>query len=202
MTLTFDILTPKCICIFLSPSCIYVWNTRYESCTLKTTQDIVSVLKYWQSSVVTLTFDILRPKRLSIIVSPSCINVWNMKAIRWKLLKLWCQNQSVDKAPLWPRPFDPKMYRYLPLTILHLGMKYQSCTLKTSQVIVLVPKCRQSSVVTLTFDPKMYGNHRLTILHLCMKNMKAVLWKLLKSLCQSKSVDKVPLWPWPLIFRP
>ena len=26
VTLTFDLLTPKCICIFILPSCIYVWN--------------------------------------------------------------------------------------------------------------------------------------------------------------------------------
>ena len=61
-------------------------------------------------------------------------------------------------------PFDPKMYRYLPLTILHLCMKYESCTLKTTQVIVSELKCElkcgQSSVVTLTFyhlTPKCIG---------------------------------------------
>ena len=122
-----DLFTQKCIGTFLLPSCIYVW--KYKSCTLKTTQIIFSEPKFWQSSVVTLTFDLLTPKCKGIFLSPSCIYVWNMKAVRWKLLKLLCQNQSVDKVPLWPwlQPFDPKMYRYLPLTILHLCMKYESC---------------------------------------------------------------------------
>ena len=42
----------------------------------------------------------------------------------------------IVKVQLWPWPFDPKMYIYLPLTILHLCMKYESCMLKTTQVIV------------------------------------------------------------------
>ena len=68
---------------------------KYESCKLKTTQVIVSEPKCWQSSVVTLTIDPLTPKCIGIFLSPSCIYVWNMKAERWKLLKLSCQNQSV-----------------------------------------------------------------------------------------------------------
>ena len=39
------------------------------------------------------------------------------------LLKLLCQNRSFDKVQLWPWPLDPKMYRYLSVTILHLCMK-------------------------------------------------------------------------------
>ena len=103
---------------------------------------------------VTLNFVPLTSKWLckGTFLSPSCSYVWNMKGVRWKLLKLLCQNQSAHKVPLWPWPFDPKMYRYLTLTILHLCMKYQSCTLKTTQVIVLEPKSWQSSVVILTFD--------------------------------------------------
>ena len=60
---------------------------KYESCTFKTTQVIVSEPKYWQSSIVTLTCDLLTPKCIGIFLSPSCIYVWNMRAIRWKLLK-------------------------------------------------------------------------------------------------------------------
>ena len=187
---------------------------KYESCTLKTTQVIVSVPKCWQSSVVTLNIDLLTPKCIGIFLSSSCIYVWNMEAVRWILLKLSCQNQSycvrtkvftkfrcdLDLWPFDPKMYrylpltifhlcmklwlwklyvenypsycvrtkvltkfrcdldlwtaDPKMYRYLPLTILHLCMKYESCTLKTTQVIVSEPKCWQSSVVTLTFGPK------------------------------------------------
>ena len=107
-----NLLTSKCIGIFLSPSCIYVW--KYESCMLKTTQVIVSESKGWQSSVVTLTM--YRYLSLSILL------LWmkNIKAVYWKLLKLLCQNQSIDKVQLWPWPLDLKMYRYLPLTIQHL----------------------------------------------------------------------------------
>ena len=94
VTFTFDLLTPKCIGIFLLPSCIYVWNM--EAMTLKTTQVIESEPKCWQSSAVTLTFDLLTSKCIGIFLSLSCIYVWNMKAVPWKLLKLSCQNQSVD----------------------------------------------------------------------------------------------------------
>ena len=167
---------------------------KYKSCTLKTTQVIVSVPKCWQFKMWPWPFDPktytylpltilhlckkikavhwkllklsrqkqsvdkiplwhwpLDPKIYIDIFSPSCIYVWNMKAVRWQLLKLLFQNQSVDKIPFWPWPFDPKIYRYLPLTILHLCMKYESCTLKITQVIVSEPKCWLSSVATLTF---------------------------------------------------
>ena len=96
--------------------------------------------KYCQSSVVTLTFEL---QNLSL----PCIYIWNMKAVNWKILKLLCQNQSVDKVQLWPRPLnlDIKVYRYLLLAILHLCMKYESCaTLKTTQVNVSDPKCWQT----------------------------------------------------------
>ena len=53
-----------------------------------------------------------------------------------KTTQLSCRNQNVDKVQLWPWPLDPKKIEYLPLTILHLCMKYESCTLKTTQVIV------------------------------------------------------------------
>ena len=69
----------------------------YERCTLKTNQVIVSEPKWWQILVVTLTFDLLTQKCIGIFVSPSCIYVWNMKTVHWKLLKLSCQNQSVDR---------------------------------------------------------------------------------------------------------
>ena len=114
---------------------------KYESCMLKTSPVIVSEAKCWQSSVVTLTFELLTPKCIGIFLSPSYINIWNMKAVRWKLVQLSCQNQSVDKVQLWPWLLDPKMYRYLPLTILYLCMKYESCMLRTSPVIVSEPRC-------------------------------------------------------------
>ena len=121
-------------------------------------------------------------------VDPKCIGI--------------VQSQSVDKVQLWPLTFWPQMYRYLPLAILYQCMKYESCMLKTTQVIMSEPKCWPSSLVTLTFDPKMHRYLPLTILHLCFLspsyiyvwNMKDVRWKLLQLSCQNQSVDKVPLW--------
>ena len=100
-----------------------------------------------------------------------------MKSVHWKLLKLLRQNQSADNLQLWPWPLHLIMYRCLPLTILHLCMKYESWTLNTTQVIVSESKCRQSSVVTLTFDlftSKCIGIF-LTMLHLCMKYERCTL---------------------------
>ena len=130
---TFYLLTPKCIGIFLSQSCIYVWNLYVENYSGYLVEPVLTKFS--------CDLDLLTPKCIGIFLLPSCIYVWNMKAVRWKLLKLLCQTQSIDKVQLWPWPFDPKMYRYLPLTILHLCMKYESCTLKTTQVIVSDPKC-------------------------------------------------------------
>ena len=164
---------------------------KYESCSLKTTQVIVSEPKCWQSSVVTLTFDLLTPKSIGIFLLSSCIYVWNMKAVPWKLLKLSCQNQSVDKVQLWLWPFDliMKIYRYLPLSILHLCMKYESCTLKTTQVTVPEPKCWQSSAVTLTFDLLTQKCIGIFLSSSCsyVWNMKAVRWKLLKLSCHDST---------------
>ena len=91
MTLTFD---PK-MYGYLSLAILHLCM-KYESCKMKTNQFIVSEPKCWQSSIVNLTIDLLAPKCIGIFLSPSCIYVWNMKAVRWKLLKLSCQNQSVD----------------------------------------------------------------------------------------------------------
>ena len=72
---------------------------------------------------------------------------------------------------------------YLPLTILHSCMTYESCMLKTTQVIIPEPKCWQSSVCDLglwSFDLKMYKYLPLTILHHSMyeisilKTIKAI----------------------------
>ena len=71
--------------------------------------------------------------------------------------------------------FDPKMYKYLLLTILHLLMKYQSCTLKTTQVIVSEPKCWQSSVVSDLWTPKCIGIF-LSPSCIYVWNMKVVCW--------------------------
>ena len=107
---------------------------KYESCTLKTSQVIMSEPKCWQSSVVTLTFDLLTPKCIGIFLSSSCIYACNIKAVRWNYSSYRVRTNVLTKfrCDLWP--FDPKMYRYLPLAILHLCMKYESCTLKTTRL--------------------------------------------------------------------
>ena len=138
VTLTLDLLTPKCIGIVASPSCIYLWNMTAVRWKVN-----VSEPKCWQSSVVTLTFDLLTPKCIGIVPSPYCIYVWNMKDVRWKLLSYRVRTKVLKKfhcdLDLWP--LDPKMYRYLPVAILHLCMKCESCMLKTTQVIVSEPMC-------------------------------------------------------------
>ena len=109
-------------------------------------------------------------KCIGIFLSQYCIYVWNMKAVHWKLVKLSCQNPSVDKVQLWPWPLDFKMYRYLPLAILHLCMKYESCTLKTNyRGKTKVLTSFSCDLDVWPFDLKMYRHLPLTILHLCMK---------------------------------
>ena len=121
---------------------------KYERCTLKVTQVIVSEPKFWQSSVVTLTFwpqnvwvssshhpasmyeiwklyienysiycvrtkvltkfrcdlDLLIPKCIGIFLSPPCIYVWNMTAVRWKLGMHLGLNY-------WPSFINPEFYK-------------------------------------------------------------------------------------------
>ena len=134
---------------------------KYEICTLKTTQVIVSEPKCWQSSVLTLTFDLLTSKCIGIFLSPSCIYVWNMKAVPWKLLKLSCQNQSVDRQTKFSCDLDlltskcivvflsPSCIYVWYMCIWKLYIKnYSSYRVRTK----VLTKFRQSSIVTLTFD--------------------------------------------------
>ena len=142
VTLTSDLLIPKYIDIFLSPSCIYVWKQDKSSYIVHEIWKLyfenyssyrVLEPKFWKKSVVTLTSDFLTPKYIGIFLAPSCIFVWNMKLLCCKQLKLSRQNQSVDKAQLWPWPltsWPPKMYRCLPLITLNLVC--ESSTLKTN----------------------------------------------------------------------
>ena len=101
------------------PLAIMCLCMKYESCMLTTAQVIVSEPKCWRTDRQTdgLTWFL---KGACLVAGP------------WKLLKLSCQSQSVNKVRLWPCPvaFWTKMYRYLPLTIQHLCMKYERCALK------------------------------------------------------------------------
>ena len=156
---------------------------KYDSCTLNTTQVIVSEPKCWQSSDVTFTFG---PKKcIGIFFSPSCIYVWTLYVENYSSYRV---RKSLDKVQSRLRPFDPKMYRYFPLTIVNLCMIYESCTLKTTQVIVSEPKCWQSSVVTLTYDLLASKCICVFLSPSCIYAwyMKSQRWILLKISCQNQ----------------
>ena len=183
-----DLWTSKCIGIFHSPSCIYIWNmkhVRWKLLTLSCQNQNVD-----KSSVVTLTFDLFTSKCKGIFLSPSCIFVWNMKVVRWELLKLSFQNQVVDKAQLWPWPLDPKTYRYLPITILHLYMKSVSWQNYSSY------RVRTKVLTKFSCDLDLCTLICIGVL-LSPTCMTCERWKLLKLSWQNQSVDKVQLWPWP-----
>ena len=163
-------LTSKCKGTFLSPSCFY--HSMYEIWKLH----IENYSSYCVSPKVLTKFrcdlaiDLLTPKCIGIFLLPSCIYVWNMKAVRWKLLKLSCQNQSVDKVQLWPWPltfWHQNIYRYLSLTILHLCMKYDSCTLKLPTLLCQNQSVDKVQLWPWPFDPKTHRYLPLNILHLC-----------------------------------
>ena len=73
--------------------------------------------------------DLWTPQCLGICPSPSCIYVWNIKAVRWKLLKLWCQNQIVDKVPLWLWPVTFWPQNKSVSSSRHPASMYEICTL-------------------------------------------------------------------------
>ena len=91
------------------------------------------------SSVVTLTFDLLTPKYIGIFLSPSMYEIWKLCFENDSSYHV--RKKSVDKVQFWPWPLGPKMYRYFPLTIMHLCMKYESSTLK-----ILKLSCQNQSV--------------------------------------------------------
>ena len=135
--------------------------------------------------------DLLTPKCISTFFVYSSCNPAYMYEI-W-MLYVEKTSQVIMSEPVLTKfrsdlviwPFDTKMYRYL--FHLHLCMKYESCTLKTTQVIVSEQKFWQSSIVTWPFDPKIYRYLPLSILHLCMKYER---WKLRKLSCPNQSVDR------------
>ena len=141
---------------------------------------------------------------LNVIISPSCIFVWNVKSVcqtYWRYrVRTKPETKLKSSLDLWP--FNPKMYKHL----LDQCMKYESCALKITQVIVSEAKCWQSSVATLTFDlltPKSIGVF-LSLSSICVWNIKFVGWEIVELSHYNKMlidrVDKVQLWPWPLTF--
>ena len=116
----------------LSPSCTYVWNMKDVhvhwkllnlSCQYQT--------KYWQNSVVTLTFNFLTPKCILGICpfhNPEPMyEICQLSVENYIYLLYYVGTKILTKFSFdllfWP--FEPKMYRYLPLAILHLCMKYE-----------------------------------------------------------------------------
>ena len=140
-----------------------------------------------------LSFDSKIYRCLPLTIPASMYEIWKLYVnnlssycVRMKVLTKF--NCDLDN---WS--FDPKMYRYVSLANLHLCMKYESCTLTTSQVIVPEPKCWQSSVATLTFDRLSPKCIYVGIFHLppriYVSNMKPLRWLIAKLLCRKQSVD-------------
>ena len=151
-----DLWTPKCIGIFLSePKC-------------------------WQCSVVTLTFG---PQNVQVSSSrhpASMYEIWKLHFENYSSYHV--RTKVLTKLSLWPWHLDPKMYRYLPLTILHLCMKYESCMLKTTQVIVSEPVLTNFRYDLHLWTPKCIGIF-LSPSYIYVWHMEAVSWKLLKLSC-------------------
>ena len=115
---------------------------KYESCTLKNTQVIMSEPKCWQSSSVTLTFDLLTPKCIGIFLS------YHQK----------CMLKTTQVIVLEPQSwfvtltFGPQNVQVS--SSQHPASMHEiwSCTLKTTKVFMSEPKRWQNSIVTLTFE--------------------------------------------------
>ena len=153
--------------LFPSPpaSMHYVWNTRMAAFQgMHVSPDVRLPRNVRQpKSVTTRQTDI--PRRDRHRECDFYVLRWfkgdTIKPVCWILLKLSCRNQrSVVTLTLYP-----KMYRYLPVTILHL---------KAVLWILLVQLFQNQSVnkvqlLPWSLDPKMYRYLPITILHLCMK---------------------------------
>ena len=130
MTFNFKPNTSKCIGIALSPISIYVKNMKavcQNLLKLSCQKESVDKVQF-----VTLTFD---PEEMGIFVSPSCIFVLNMKTVL-KNTQVIVSEPRRWQSSVVILTFEPKIYMYLPLTILYLCMKYERCTFKITPAIV------------------------------------------------------------------
>ena len=126
--------------------------------------------------------DLWTTKCIGIFLSSSCIYVRNMKAVRWKLLKLSCQSKSVDNIQLWPWPLtflhQIVLYRYLPLTNGHPLSTYEIWKLHVEDYLSYRVRIKILTKLGFDldlwpFDPKIHRYLPLNILHLYYE-----IWKL------------------------
>ena len=87
--------SPKCYMTFWDMT-IYNDTLNWSDITPIWVSNIAQY--FYFVSIVILTFEFLASKCIGIFLSLSCFYVWNMSAVHWKLFKLSCQNQSVDKV--------------------------------------------------------------------------------------------------------
>ena len=147
-----------------------------------------------------LNFDPRTSKCKGTFLSPSCIYVWNMNAVCWKFLQLFCQNQSLDKVPLCPWPLNPQMSMYLPLTILHLCMKYEKLYVENYSSYRVRTKGLTMFRCDLDhFTPKCKG---IFLSPSCIYVCKLYVEKLLRYRVRTKGLTKfrcdLDLWLWPI----
>ena len=146
---------------------------------------------------------------IRIFLSPSHSYVWNLKTVRWTLLKLSCQNQSVNKVQLWTWPFDPKMYRCLSPSCIYVWniivVRWKFimllCQNQSVDEVFLWPwplnfwpknvkvSSSHSDLSPSCIYPKCIG-YFLSLSCIYLWNMKAVRWKLLKLSWQKQSVNR------------
>ena len=115
--------------------------------------------------------------------------IWKVYVEIFKVLKLSCQNQSVDKVQLWPWPLDPKFIGIFLLTSRIWFMNMKAVRRKKSKLSCQNQSTDKFSCYLDLWTPKCIG---IFLLPSCMYvwNIKAVCWKLLKLLCKNLSADR------------
>ena len=173
MTLTFDLLTQKCIGVFLSSSSIYVWSMKslcWKVFELSWHNNVWGICKYdldlWPFDpkmyrclpffilYLWMKYKVSMLKSFWVIVAQQCLGEFVTLTLTFDLLTAGgiC-HYDLD---LWP--FDPKLYRCLPFFILYLCMKYEVSMWKSFWVIVAQPSCgrtdrRTDKVITIGLPP-------------------------------------------------
>ena len=89
--------------LFHSPHCLKITRTLTKS------ERAPPKVCHYDSYLLVSTLNFDRWPS-NVIISPSCIFVWNMKSVCQNLLTLSCQNQTGDKFKIitWPLTFWPQ----------------------------------------------------------------------------------------------